>query len=583
MALELSQIREILKSPPKSPQKRLAIEHEQRVRFHSETTLGSGDTSNALNEFLRFVKGVLKRDDKFNVFLHLLRFPIDTVSVTEEIYKALEKVYDGQNPVYDYEFSNEEILADWEQYRIDSKQDDFWRYEAWEAMKTQINSIMVVDLEREQNSTRPEPYTYFLNLGDTIAYKTQDGDFEFLVFWSNKEEKEIAVFDEEKYWLFKVDDKREIQDVLVESPHELSYCPARFFWTTPKSTFQKEIKKSPISNELGKLDWLLFYSISKKQLDTYGSYPIISVFNSDCDFEHTNTITGDHESCHNGFMQNSDGNYILLNDRTTGYGALKQCPVCSKNSLTGAGSIIKIDAPDSSEDPDLRNPIQFHQIDRAILDYNVEEVERLTGEIILKTTGGSIEAVNDQAVNEKQIMSLFESRKAVLVNIQENLERARKWSDQTQCLLRYGENLFQSCFISMGTEYFLFSEPQLWEIYNGLKKSGTTTIQLDYLQDQIFETKFKNNREGLERAKTLVNLEPFRHLTASEVQGFNVTTPKELYLKLNFSSLIQRFERENTNVVSFGNEIEFDQKIQRIKEVLESYISLPEQQPQPIE
>lgn len=578
MALELAQIQEILKSPPKS-QRRLAIEHENRVRFHSETTLGRFDTSSAINEFLRYVSGILPAD-KFNMFLHLVRFPVDTVTVTEEIYEALEKIYDGQNPVFEYEFPNEKILEDWENYRLESKQDDFWRYEAWDTMKNAINSLMIVDLESEQSESRPSPYTYFLNLSDVIAYKCEAQEFEWVIFWSDREKKEVAVFDDENYRVYEVKDNWQITSTLVDNSHELGYCPARFFWTTPKSLHQKEIKKSPISNYLGKLDSLLFNSVSKKALDTYASYPIVSVFRTDCDFYDAKS----QEECHRGFLKNNQGNYILLTDRATGYSSPKQCPVCSKKNLAGAGSKILMDTPSPDNDmADLRNPIQFHQVNRDILDYNVDELKRLTQEIIAAATGGSIESINNKAVNEKQVMSLFEGRKAALRKVQENIERARKWSDETQCLLRYGSNVFQGAFISYGTEYFLLSETQLLELYEKSKKAGVSHIILDYLQDQYFQTKYRNNREGLMRSKILVNLEPFRHHTSIEVQGFEVIDPKEQFLKFNFSSLIQRFERENTNVTAFGNEIDFDKKIERINETLLSYISIPDVIAEPIE
>jgi len=533
------------------------------------------DTSNAINEYFRYVQNVLKRSDKFSMFLHLFRYPLDTVTVTEEIYKALEKVYQGQNPVYDYGFVSDELLEDWTEYREETEQDDFWRYEAWDAMKTQINSVMIVDVQTMQEGNRPNPYTYFLNLSEIIFCDTKEGEIQSIAFWNNREDKEIAFFDSEKYWLFRVNDSNDIQEVLSESEHELTYCPARFFWSTPKSNYQKEIKKSPISNYLGKLDWLLFYSISKKQLDTYGSYPIVSVFRTDCDYVNEKT----NEECRGGFLQNSDGNYILLSDRTHGTAQVKECPVCAKTSLTGAGSKIIIDPPSPENDnADLRNPVSFHQIDRSILDYNVEELKRIEGEIISGTTGGSIESINNKAVNEKQVMSLFEGRKAILQDIQENLERARSWSDKTQCLLRYGSELFLNCYINMGTEYFLFSETQLLELYEFAKNKGFSHIILDYLQDQYFKTKYRNNKEELNRVNILLNLEPYRHLTTKEAQSLGVFDDKELILKANFSSLIQRFERENTLITDFGNGINFNEKINRIKNTLLSYIQLPTQQ-----
>ena len=43
-------------------------------------------------------------------------------------------------------------------------------------------------------------------------------------------------------------------------------------------------------------------------------------------------------------------------------------------------------------------------------------------------------------------------------------------------------------------------------------------------------------------------------------------------IKLNFSNLIARFERENTNIVDFGAGTEFYEKINTITETLKTYV-----------
>ena len=48
---------------------------------------------------------------------------------------------------------------------------------------------------------------------------------------------------------------------------------------------------------------------------------------------------------------------------------------------------------------------------------------------------------------------------------------------------------------------------------------------------------------------------------------------EDFYTKVNFSSLIMRFERENTDVLSFGSLLSFDAKINRIRETIMSYVT----------
>ena len=51
----------------------------------------------------------------------------------------------------------------------------------------------------------------------------------------------------------------------------------------------------------------------------------------------------------------------------------------------------------------------------------------------------------------------------------------------------------------------------------------------------------------------------------------NLVSLEELLVKLNFADFIRRFERENANIITFGENIEYDNKIAIIKERLADY------------
>ena len=46
---------------------------------------------------------------------------------------------------------------------------------------------------------------------------------------------------------------------------------------------------------------------------------------------------------------------------------------------------------------------------------------------------------------------------------------------------------------------------------------------------------------------------------------------EELLIKLNFADFIRRFERENMNIIEFGADIDYTNKISTIKEQLRQY------------
>ena len=58
-----------------------------------------------------------------------------------------------------------------------------------------------------------------------------------------------------------------------------------------------------------------------------------------------------------------------------------------------------------------------------------------------------------------------------------------------------------------------------------------------------------------------------------------LASAEQLMLKLDFSDFVKRFERENMNIVEFGENIAYDTKIGIIRERLMEYATeqLPEQ------
>lgn len=569
MPLTIAEIKGILKEPTRAkaviPKARL---QESRLRFHSETAISQSDAGRAFTAFAAFVRKLLP-DDKYRMFLALFQFPVYTVSLTDQIYTALHKLFDGRNPVSKYDFLSSRSQEDWRNYRSRTlKADRFWQTRGFEAMKNSINSIVIVDLPEQQEGERPEPYFYFLGMENVVDFKNDSGDvFDWIIFETS--DGKIAVFDDEYYRVFRVKDGGGRLDIVetpdVESTHGLNYCPARFFWTTPISYSQPLIKKSKLSNFLGKLDMLLFFEVANEDLNLYGRYPIYSVFSTDCDF--VNDLTG--EYCDGGALRAEDGNYLIVGSGT------KPCPVCGESRLNGAGSVIEVDPPNrENEKADLRNPVQITGIDRDSLDYNNEDIERRKAEIYTATTGNHGASINDKSINEDQVKAILQGLETALEEPQRNFENIIKWTDETACLLRYGAEDFQGLSISLGTEHYIMSASGVLELYQMAKDSSFSTTTLDIFEDQYYETKFRNNPEMLQRQIVLNNLDPFRHRSVSDVKLMYEAGQigyEDYLIKANFSSFIMRFERENVPVTEFGTSASFEAKIKGIQDAFRMY------------
>lgn len=568
MALELNQIKQILQKPTKRQTIQKAVNMQRRLRFHTETNIAVSDINQPTTIFLDWVKHLLPKD-KFNIFLQLFKFPLPTPAVVEDVYRELERVFYSRNSSSSYQFTDSELAEDWSQYKKNNlNEPEVWKTTGWKRMQVSPNSILVVDLPQVQTSLRPEPYFYWLEIDAVIDYELSKQDenlFNWLIF--NQPEHRIAVFDDTSIRIYQLNEKNEIQSLISEAKHDLGYCPARFFWSTQLNEKNKDLKKNPITKELSNLDWYLFFSISKQHLDLYAPYPIYSAYEADCNFE--NSETGDY--CDGGFLRNAKGEYKILND-----GTVEKCPCCSEKRIAGPGSFLEVPIPNQSEGvADMRNPVQITTIDKDSLDYNVNECARLKNEIVISVVGSGGTVSEKEAINETQVTANFESKTSVLNALKTNFELAQKFVEDTVCKLRYG-GAFISSSVNWGTEFYVFTVTELYSKYKQAKENGASNSELDAISQQILEVEYRNNPLVLQRMLILKQLEPYPHKTLDEVLKLyekELLNENSVKLKINFSTLVEKFERENINIIEFASNKPMREKIDIINKKLLEYVT----------
>lgn len=564
MGLELEKIRREITEPSKRSSISRAILHQNRIKFHAQKLI-TPNYGQPLTDFLSYVSNLIPQD-KFKIFKTLFRYPVKTNEVTGICFDKLSRIFDGRNPAFNYQFMASEQRDDWESYRKDVlNEPEVWSTKGWEYFQTEINSVLIVDMPQKQaaEDRYPRPYFYWLTIDNVITFDADPmtGAMNWIIF---RQADQIVVIDDERYRVF-TEKNGNIGELLIENPHDLGYCPARFFWSEPMNLKEPDVKLSPLTKELESLDWFLFYHISKRHLDMYGAYPIYSGYEQNCDY--SDESTGDH--CEGGFIKDRNNHY-----RLDPAGLLMRCPRCGDKRIAGVGSFVEIPIPNGEDQPDLRNPVQMLTVDRNSLDYNVAEEERLRTNIITAIVGTNEEVTKD-AINEKQVEATFESQSTILNRVKRGFEAAQQFVDETICRLRYGSE-FISAKISLGTEFYIFDAKELRERYKIAKESGASEAELDALQNQIVETEYRHDPTQLQRMLILAELEPYRHLTRAEMLDLSsrgIITNEDLRIKLNFSTFVRRFERENTNILEFGSAIPFDEKITIIKNTFKEYAS----------
>lgn len=568
MGLELNQIKQILQKPSKRQVIQKAVNMQRRLRFHTETNIAVSDINQPTTIFLDWVKHLLPKD-KFNIFLQLFKFPLPTPAVVEDVYRELERVFYSRNSSSSYQFTDSELAEDWALYRKSNlNEPEVWKTMGWKRMQVSPNSILVIDLPQVQTTSRPEPYFYWLEIDAVVDYQLSKQDenlFEWLVF--NQPEHRIAVFDDTSIRVYQLNEKNEIQSLVSEAQHDLGYCPARFFWSMQLNEKNKNLKKNPITKELSNLDWYLFFSISKQHLDLYAPYPIYSAYEADCNFE--NSETGDY--CDGGFLRNAKGEYKILND-----GTVEKCPCCSEKRIAGPGSFLEVPIPNQTEGvADMRNPVQITTIDKNSLDYNVNECARLKNEIVISVVGSGGTVSEKEAINETQVTANFESKTSVLNALKTNFELAQKFVEDTVCKLRYG-GAFISSSVNWGTEFYVFTVTELYSKYKQAKENGASNSELDAISQQILEVEYRNNPLVLQRMLILKQLEPYPHKTLDEVLKLyekELLNENLVKLKINFSTLVDKFERENINIIEFASNKPLREKIDIITNKLLEYVT----------
>ena len=567
MALELSQVREIIKRPKYKSQINNAINHEAKIRFHAETKTDSYVWTMAHNDFLAWVKQLLPAD-KFNYFLQLFRYPLKTNALVADIFNEFEQIFAAKNAIFNWNFTSREYANDFEYYRTKVlKEQEIWRTEGFQALKTMINSIVVVDMPSE--STNPaQPYFYFVpienvvDVGFTLAPPDTLDYVAFRIDSPDPEKPRIAVYDDKYYRVMELDKSEYIE--IIKNPHSLGYCPAKFFYSNKMSQTDPITRESEISKALEDMNWYLFFHVSKKYLDLYAPYPIYSAYQQDCDYKDDKGNV-----CSGGILINEEGQYVQEGN------AIRKCPICSNKNLIGVGTFLEIPAPEAADDADLRDPIQRLDAPIDSLKYNTEEVDRLRKEIFYNCAGEVVDNPNEQAKNELQIQTKYESRKTILIRIKKNFDIIHKIVTDTICRLRYGNNFIDST-INYGTDYFLKTSDSYYETYRQAKTAGASDTELDIITDNRITIEYRDNHSKLDRIKLLIDLEPYQNRTTKELTELLRSAPQvvneDLFIiKLNFSNFIARFEAENGDILEFGKLLKYDEKLQIINNQLKTY------------
>ncbi len=547
MPLSNEQIKKIVKERRNEKELQEGVDHQNRLKFHTETILKKHDLSPYFLDFKTWIgapghnEPELLASDKFARIIQLIKAPIQTIELTESIFSRLFRVFYSQDSFFNYRFTDDSLALDWADFR----DADFWRTKGFEAMQTAIDSVWIAAVPAEQLTEFPEPSNKLINIENVIAIQNDhDNNCIYVIFRLGNR---IFVYDDGFFRVFSANND-DIRELIAEVPHDLGFCPARMFWSEKLIAGNLINKESPITKELTDLDWLLLHQSSKRYMDLANAYPITVTYEMD------NDVTDDDTTANE--------------QRTSG-----KRP--SGNKLTGAGSHIEAKMPRGSDDHDpmRSDPVKIISPPVDTLKWHVEEEMRLMDKIFRSVVGVEQEIKNDAAKNIPQIMGSFESQVSVLFRIKKNFEIIQKFADSTIAMLRYGDR-FIGCEIDYGTNFFLKDVDDLQNELKSAKEAGASESIIEAIGENILNTRYRNDSQNRQRADIILQLDPLPNTNmkdAIEILKSGGIDKIDFIIKSKLISFVNRFERENIDIVKFSSLTNFNRKIEQINEEFVKY------------
>jgi hypothetical protein len=156
-----------------------------------------------------------------------------------------------------------------------------------------------------------------------------------------------------------------------------------------------------------------------------------------------------------------------------------------------------------------------------------------------------------------------------------NFEIIEKWTLETMAKIRYGEDELINVIVDYGDRFFLKSIETLQEELTSAKNSGMPDSFIIDIVEQMIETKYKNDTTQIQRNKLLLHLEPLPTRSIEDMIEINknfTLSEDVVNKKINFNTLIKRFEREYGSIEKYRQDSTFETRINDIEEILNNYL-----------
>lgn len=469
-----------------------------------------------------------------------IRHPLPTVKLVEnDVVPELEKVFDSQNPNFQYDFNPQKLKADAVEYYQEIRGDQFYKDKFFKEYIYRYNSIQVTDL-KETN----KPFWFFVNINQLQAIKfTLSGKIKVIHFTERvntfHEGKDFDtlhfLYDDVSYRKYVFDKDADAFIELINNPHILGKCPA-FFIAEQQNSDSLIQRKNIISNFQHDFERYIIYSAVFDRLKLFGGVPVASHWNmktKPCGKKWGNSY------CKEGFVYDNDlGSYSAIG------GVIQKCS-CQEGSPIEAGSVAVLKVTEAQlSNPDAKfvdlnaNFLNWHFIPSDILTWWENYINTFPFREILSSLTGVPDRDNGAPKNIDQIRSMRDRLRNTLVSLSNIFSERRTRGDWMLFVLRYGKDKVINIKSDYGTDFYLETEEEIRKMLNESKN------QLDRknFSERLNMMTYRNDKREELRQNVLRQLLPYVDTVDTDFYALSNVSGEDVELRTNFNKYIAIFE-----------------------------------------
>jgi hypothetical protein len=489
--------------------------------------------------FMDYVKSVFKPDIAIKYFKFLRKPVVSAKIVNQRIIPSLKRVFHAEDSTFNYvvegiedsEFNKD--LMDPETFQLLFKNLLFYH-----------NSIHVTDVSANGDNM---PLQFFIRIHKVRSIEVDEkGNIVAIAYRScliDSEGKEIKGFTyiDDKAYKFYTEEK---YIEIVNNPHDLGYCPARFI-STDWIEDTKVVRKSIFSYIRPDMEEYVFLKTIQRMVEPNGAIPVAFRLDFEEETAGPETPGPENQPAGDGIMG------AKTPERTSSTNGINP-----GEGLLNPGQIFDIpinqDVDGKIDSDVVQNMFHWVFIPTEQLEYLDKRIKDIEQAIVMAIIGDTI-GQTEQPQNELQVQKSLTILQNTLRELSQNLSTVKTGTDRDYLNVRYGPTMVKFVQAYFGSDFFIETEDML------LKKleKAPNPVERKNLLIRINANKFHKNPMKLGRMKILYNLLPF-----TVDADFNKAVAHELVdeptkkLQLQFDYYINIFEATYGDIVEFFNEME---------------------------